>query len=226
MKGEYMNEIIPLNKDIIFKTRIGEITNITLDYDYKIDNDMVIGSVDVSGSYKMTEASVNYEDFLYTIPFSIALTKKIKEETLKIEIDDFKYKFNKDVLSVKIDLLLNCEEYKEEMFNMEEFFNEKNDIEENKIDIKEEINDFVFDNNEFENKIENNINVNEISNITNNIINEEKKYYKYKVYIVRVNDTIDGICDKYNVSINDIKEYNDVLNISVGDKIIIPYINE
>ena len=226
-----MNEIIPLKKDIIFKTRIGEITNITLDYDYKIDNDMVIGSVDVSGSYKMTEASVNSDDFIYTIPFSIALTKKVKFETLKIEIDDFKYKFNKDILSVKIDLLLNCEEDKEETFDMEEFFDKGFEIEDNKIEdivnisnneVKIEDNIMEFNND----KIENNININEISNITNNIINEEKKYYKYKVYIVRVNDTIDGICNKYNVNINDIKEYNDITNINVGDKIIIPYVNE
>ena len=79
-----MNEIIPLKKDIIFKTRIGEITNITLDYDYKIDSDMVIGGVDVSGSYKMTEASINSEDFLYTIPFSIALTKTLSYISMPI----------------------------------------------------------------------------------------------------------------------------------------------
>jgi hypothetical protein len=224
MKGEYMNEIIPLNKDIIFKTRIGEISNISLEHDYKIDNDMVIGSIDISGSYKMTEASVNYEDFIYTIPFSIALSKKIKEESLKIEIDDFKYKFNRDILSVNIDLLLSCDELKEESFNMEEFLNREIEIEDNKIDdiidISDNDNIVNFDD------ININNNISEISNITNNIINEEKKYYKYKVYIVRVNDTLDGICDKYNVSINDIKEYNDITNINVGDKIIIPYINE
>lgn len=229
MKGEYMNEIIPLKKDIIFKTRIGEITNITLDYDYKIDNDMVIGGVDVSGSYKMTEASINSEDFLYTIPFSIALTKKIKEESLKLEIDDFKYKYDRDVLSVKIDLLLNCEEVKEEVFNMEEFFDNEVEIKDNKLDDFIDFNNTNISDNVIDlsnDKIESNININEFSNITNNIINEEKKYYKYKVYIVRVNDTIDSICDKYNVNINDIKEYNDITNINVGDKIVIPYINE
>ena len=223
-----MNEIIPLKKDIIFKTWIGEITNITLDYDYKIDNDMVIGGVDVSGSYKMTEASVNYEEFLYTIPFSIALSKKIKEESLKIEIDDFKYKFNKDVLSVNIELLLSCEEMEEEVFNMEEFFDKKDDdtdqIEFVDINNNVKINDnnFEIEDKEFEIK-DNNI---EINNITNNIINEDKKYYKYKVYIVRQNDTIDSICNKYNVNINDIKEYNDISNINIGDKLIIPYVNE
>ena len=43
-----------------------------------------------------------------------------------------------------------------------------------------------------------------------------------KVYIVRPNDTIDAICNKYEININDLKEYNDITNINVGDKIIIP----
>ena len=68
--------------------------------------------------------------------------------------------------------------------------------------------------------IENNIN-----NLTQNIINNENKYYTYKVYIVRQGDTIENICSKYNVQIEDLLEYNDINNISLGDKIIIPYIN-
>ena len=149
--------------------------------------------------------------------------------SLKLEIDDFKYKYDRDVLSVKIDLLLNCEEVKEEVFNMEEFFDNEVEIKDNKLDDFIDFNNTNISDNVIDlsnDKIENNININEFSNITNNIINEEKKYYKYKVYIVRVNDTIDSICDKYNVNINDIKEYNDITNINVGDKIVIPYINE
>ena len=118
MKGEHMNEIIPLKKDIVFKTKIGEISNINLDFDYRIETDMVVGSVDLSGSYKMTEASVSYEDFLYTIPFSIAITKKIKEETLKIEIDDFQYEkikhgnFIENMSNIVGDIVLLTKNYK------------------------------------------------------------------------------------------------------------------
>ena len=59
-----------------------------------------------------------------------------------------------------------------------------------------------------------------------NIINNENKYYTYKVYIVREGDTIETICSKYNVNVNDIKEYNNINEINIGDKIIIPQINE
>lgn len=211
-----MNEIIPIKKDILFKTKIGEITDISLDYDYKINNELLDGTLEISGTYKLTEASVLQEEFSHTIPFSIAITKQIDKDTIKLEIDDFKYKYDKDILSVDVSMLLNFEELKEEVEIIEDF-----KIEDFIKEMPEEI--------EIETNVEekNNItNINNINNITSNIINDEKKYYKYKVYIVRPNDTIDVICNKYEININDLKEYNDITNINVGDKIIIPQIYE
>ncbi len=210
-----MNQIIPIKKDILFKTKIGEITDISLDYDYKINNELIEGSLDINGTYKLTEASILQDEFYHTIPFSIAITKEVNKDTVKLEIDDFKYKYDKDILSIDVSMLLNFEktEVKEEVEIMDDF-----KIEDFIPKIPEEI--------EMENNINEEINITNINNITNNIINDEKKYYKYKVYIVRTNDTIEGICNKYNVNINDIKEYNDITNINVGDKIIIPEIND
>ncbi len=228
-----MKEIIPIKKEFIFNTKIGEITDISLDYDYKIKDELVEGTIDISGSYKMTEASVVSEEFYYRVPFSVAISKRIKQDTINIEIDDFKYTFDKDILNINVDLLLTCDEeetIKEETFNIDDYFNEinQNNIKE-EFELENEMNDVSFNNNE--NNVEltdiDNININNITNnITNNIINDEKKYYKYKVYIIRQNDTIDSICNKYNISINELKEYNNIENINIGDKLIIPYINE
>lgn len=44
----------------------------------------------------------------------------------------------------------------------------------------------------------------------------------YTVYIVRENDTIESIAQKYSISIEKLKEYNDLSEIKKGDKIIIP----
>lgn len=227
-----MKEIIPIKKEFIFNTKIGEITDISLDYDYKIKDELVEGNIDISGSYKMTEASVVTEDFFYRVPFSVAISKEIKQDTINIEIDDFKYSFDKDILNTNIELLLTCEEepIKEETFNIDKYFEEiKQDNINNEIELEKEINDISFDNEENNVELENidNININNITNnITNNIINDEKKYYKYKVYIIRQNDTLDSICNKYNITINELKEYNNIENINIGDKLIIPYINE
>ena len=49
------------------------------------------------------------------------------------------------------------------------------------------------------------------------------KYVSYNVCIVRENDTLDSIIEKYNTTIDNIKKYNVINEIKVGDKIIIPY---
>ena len=216
-----MKEIIPLKKDIVFKTKIGEITNISLDHDYKINDDIVEGSVDISGSYKMTEASVIDEDFFYSIPFSIAISKRIKKDTIKIDVDDFKYDVIKDILKVSIELELTCEEEQEKEEEktddyLDTYFKEPLVLEE-ETDIKENIINNETNNNE--------INTN-VTTIANNIINNENKYYTYKVYIVRPGDNYESICNKYNITMNDLKEYNNIDQINVGDKIIIPQVNE
>ena len=220
-----MKEIIPIKKDIIFKTKIGELNNISLDYDYKINEDVVTGTVAISGTYKMTEASVIEEEFYYTIPFEVAISKRIDKDTIKIDIDDFKYTIE-----------LSCEEIREEEpikeeYDLDNYIN--NYFEDKDINLlNEEHSEEIKDNN-INTTIDTDINLekNDIdlnSNINNitNIINNENKYYTYKVYIVREGDTIETICSKYNVNVNDIKEYNNINEINIGDKIIIPQINE
>ena len=215
-----MKQIIPLKKDITFKSSIGDLSNLNLDHDYKINDDIISGTVAISGTYKMTEASVVEDDFYYTVPFSIAISNRIKKDTIKIEIDDFKYEIEKDILKVNIDLELTCEE-KEEMID------EKTDL-----DLDNYIDDYFNsdENKEVEtttNSVKNDIDINnEITNITNNIINNEENYYTYKVYIVRSGDTIEEICNKYNITYEELKEYNDLTELNVGDKIIIPTFNE
>lgn len=206
-----MKQIIPLKKDILFKSKIGEITNINLDKEYKVKDDLVEGFISVYGTYKLTEASVLEDDFSYKIPFGVSISNGIKKDTIKIEIDDFNYKFNKDVLSVNIDLEFECDEYKEE--------SESEEVETNEINF-----DDLKDENE--NNIENNINIEQNINTITNVINNEENYYTYKVYIVREGDTLEEICNKYNVTLNDLKEYNDISNIKVSDKLIIPCKNE
>ena len=158
-----MKEIIPIKKDFIFNTKIGEITDITLDYDYKIKDELIEGNIDISGSYKMTEASVVSEDFFYKVPFSVAISKRIKQDTINIQIDDFKYKFDKDVLNVNIDLLLTCDEEPiiEETFNIDEYFNEIKQNETIQNELNQDFDEIKF-NKEIELENIDNININNI----------------------------------------------------------------
>ena len=219
-----MKQIISIKKDLTFKTIIGQISNINLNKDYKIKEDTVEGFISIFGSYKMTEASVLEEDFNYKIPFGVSIPNNIKKDTIKIEIEDFNYKFNKDILSVNIDLDFECDDYIIENNEVNNDIDVDNSIEDEIIN-NISLNDIDIENTEVDNS-SNDINIEEnINNITN-VINKEENYYTYKVYIVREGDSIDDICNKYNVTLNDLKEYNDINNIGIGSKVIIPYVNE
>lgn len=63
-----------------------------------------------------------------------------------------------------------------------------------------------------------------VTSIFNNFSEKDEKYVTYYVHIVRENDNIDSISAKYGVSIEEIKEYNNIDQITLGTKIIVPYI--
>ncbi len=223
-----MNNIIPFKKDIIFKTKIADITDISLTHDYKVLDDMTEGQFFLSGTYKITEASVVNEEFYYNIPFSIALSDRIKKESINLVIDDFKYSFKDDVLSFNVDLNMFYDEEKEEETSIEDVIEDIRKIEEDIIplpqdDIKEEI----VETEEVKtiiNPVESEINKDvTIKNLLNDI-NTINEYTTYKVHIVRSDDTFESIASKYNVSLDNIKEYNKVDSLNIGDKILVPFI--
>ena len=51
-------------------------------------------------------------------------------------------------------------------------------------------------------------------------------YSTYKVCIIKENDTIESILLKYNITREVLEQYNDVSDIKIGDKLIIPAIYE
>ena len=59
-------------------------------------------------------------------------------------------------------------------------------------------------------------------NIFENIDNSDS-YVTYHVYIVKETDTIDTIMERFNVKKENLALYNDIENINVGAKLIIPY---
>ena len=63
------------------------------------------------------------------------------------------------------------------------------------------------------------INTNEI---INSIDTNNDKFITYKVYKIHENETLESIVIKYHTTIDDLKEYNDLSNLNIGDKIIIP----
>lgn len=64
------------------------------------------------------------------------------------------------------------------------------------------------------------------NNLSSSFFSEEEKYIMYKVHIVRENETIDQIKEKYEVTKEELEKYNNLENIVLGTKIIIPVSNE
>lgn len=220
-----MNQVINFKKDCMFKTMVYTINDISLTHDYKILDDTVEGVFNVSGLYKVTASSVESEEFVFNIPFTIALSSLINKDSIDLAIKDFDYSMEKDVLHLEMSLNMNYEENIMDDFvldSIEEVIDEE--IEKNGvINIEEFHNDVMLDKvNEIPVKEE--ISSSNMNTVFNSV--GENGFSKYKIYIMREEDTIESICVKYNASIEEVKEYNNISELKVGDKVVIPYIDE
>lgn len=226
-----MNQKIEFKKDCMLKTYVSSITDISLTHDYKILDDTIEGYFDVTGSYKVTMSSVETEEFMFTIPFTIALSSLIDKDTIDLKLSDFNYSVEKDVLHLKMFLDMDYQEIeiKEDTEDNEEIDNMINDLmdKESTTDIKSpsEFHNEVMLDNVIDSKEEVSTKEKVSDKNFNTIFNEvkESNFSKYKVYIMRSEDTLESILVKYNVTMDEIKEYNDIDNINIGSKIVIPY---
>lgn len=218
-----MKKVIPFKKDIIFKTNLEEITSISLEHTLKIDENMLTGDFIVSGEYKITNESRDTEKFSYELPFEVVFDEKYKLDNAVIDIEDFYYEIvNNSILRINIEASLDkieeilIEEPLIEKVDLEDLLEENNNIEE----LREEKEDI---NMETERCIEEEKEI--IPNLFDNI-NIEETYNTYKICIVRENDTLESIMEKYSVNKDTLELYNDISEIKLGDKIIIPVIYE
>lgn len=226
-----MNQKIEFKKDCMLKTYVSSITDISLTHDYKILDDTIEGYFDVTGSYKVTMSSVETESFMFTIPFTIALSSLIDKDTIDLKLSDFNYSVEKDVLHLKMFLDMDYQEIeiKEDTEDNEEIDNMINDLmdKESTTNIKSpsEFHNEVMLDNVIDSKEEVSTKEKVSEKNFNTIFNEvkENNFSKYKVYIMRSEDTLESILVKYNVTMDEIKEYNDIDNINIGSKIVIPY---
>ena len=225
-----MKKIVPFNKDINFDAYIYEICSISLEHTLSLkENNIISGNFVITGTYKMTDSSTNVDSFNYNLPFEISIDSKYDTKNLIVDINDFYYEvMDNKVLSVNIDVLIDGLEEKEEKVLEEvrktDILDEKTDEEDKKI--------VDIDNNE----IENIDNKNTETNIKKEVRNDEEKivttifddldcnenYVTYKVHIVGENDTIESIIQKYNINSSELEDYNNLSDLKLGDKLIIP----
>ncbi len=243
-----MRQIVNIEKEIAFKTMLGEITSISLEDDLSFINDSEIeGNLIISGTYKMTEASTLEEEFNYKVPVEIMLTSTLEEEKRKVDINNFTYKIvNEEALLINVELLiegLEKIEIKEEEI-LEDTNNVKEEVRGESMDAIEDVNEVLSTNLEEEDglpSMEDTKEVEEVmkeedtidnkskevmNSIFESFANTEETYSTYSVYILRENETLDEVINKYKTTREELSEYNDLDNLRVGSKLIIPSLLE
>ena len=212
-----MRKIIPFKKDIEFETNIAEISSISLEHTLKLkEENLVSGEFIVSGTYKITEASLNVGPFEYKLPFDISFDKKYDTTNIDVDINDFYYEIiNNQMLEVNIEVVLEGLEEKSE--------EEERILTEEKI---ETLNENEEETNQKETNIQENTEENrEIDTNVKSIFNdldENERYSIYKVHIVTENDTTESIISEYDITREELEAYNDLTDLKIGDKLIIP----
>ena len=199
-----MKKIIPFSKEIEFNTNIYEINSISLEHNLKIKDNKVIGEFIISGDYKEDEFRLNVEPFIYNIPFNIDLDDKYILDEVKIEIDDFNYEVKNNKLEINISVSID------------------------NIEVIELLDEPVVEDNDNREEVEQMEDVKVIDNkctlntIFDSFEDKDDVYVTYNVHIYRENDTIDNIINLYKTTKEKLEEYNDLSNITLGSKIIIP----
>lgn len=216
-----MKKIIPFKKDITFKTNLSEITSISLEHTLKSTKNSVYGELIVSGEYKINPSSTSVESFSYPLPFSIDFSDEYNLLKSNIEVDDFYYEIiNNDTLAVNIDVLIdNIEEELIPKIEIDEHKIERHDIlkEEPKEEIKKEEIEEEKDKRCIEEE-----DIKGITSIFDTLDDKDENYTSYSVYIVRQGDTLEDILAKYNTTKECLEEYNDLKELKINTKIIIP----
>ena len=234
-----MKKIISFEKKIEFPSMIGEVTSISLEHDLEfIDETNIEGMLTVNGTYKLTEASMIEEPFSYELPTEIILTERLDTDSSKIEIDDFYYEIENDYnLICYIDIRVEGVEVvdiEEQTITNEIETNpielQELDLKIENIDIQSTANDIRECDGELQNikEEENNeeimIDTKEttVTSIFENINESEETYSTYSVYILREEENIQSLISKYKTTKEELEKYNDLTNLTIGTKIIIP----
>ena len=226
-----MKNIIPFKKDVIFKTNISEVTSISLENNLSIKDDIIKGNFVISGEYKVSDKSTSVDPFNLDLPFEIMIDEKYNTEKSTVDIDDFYYEIvNDNVLRIAIDVLIDKLEERplindfdliDETPKREQL--EVNDLFEEKEEVKEAIVEESLKKEERCIESENHEDMQEkINSLFSNFSKDSEVYVTYNVYIVRDGDTLESILDKYNVDVDELKKYNDLSELKLGDKLIIP----
>lgn len=218
-----MKSIIPFSKEIIFDSKIAEITSISLEHEIHLNDSNLEGDFLISGDYKSHEISVNKEPFSYRLPFSVELSDDVDTNTVEFDITDFTYEIPKDnVLKVQIEFSVTASEKQVEEKEEEEDIRMDESIFESPEEVMETPLDMPALQEEIKNDPAPRMDQESETTILETIHGADDAFATYHVHIVREGDSVETICTLYNSNIDLLASYNDMNAMNIGDKIIVP----
>lgn len=214
ISGKYKINDISVNEEVFEKEVLFDIT---LDDKYdaskvKIDIDNFYYEI-INDEYLRVHIDVLVQNLVY-VKKEVKMIDEVEKPELVIPdvptSEDKKNEERSDDLVENEKEIIKTNEEREK----ENILEEKNS-ENSKENIEISENDIVEENRE-----------NIASNISASFLNETEKYVTYKVHIIRENETINDIKEKYGIDKEELEKYNSLDNIVIGSKIIIPTNNE
>ncbi len=196
-----MKTIIPFKKEILFNNPIEEITSISMDHHLTHNGYEITGDFLIEGEYDCGNHKT--DTFHFAIPYLGYLEDHYNVEKVELEVDDFYYEIiDGNKLSIHIDILADKLTEKPLLEKEEEIpvrKEEKEEVVEERKEEKEETS---------------------LETILSTSL--EEMFTTYKVYIVRETDTLSSILEKYQITEEELRKYNVINELSIGDKLIIP----
>ena len=163
-----------------------------------------------------------YSDELTTVE----LNKNIDINTLEYEVLDFSYDVKNDnILVVNISFHVSADVLRNTSDIFESVSNDSDEPISNLISSLDDEDDLDFDTSLDERKLDENITEIKTEDFINTSVFEED-YITYHIHFVKATETLESISKMYMISVEDLLKLNDIKEIGVGDKLIIPDINE
>lgn len=199
-----MKKTEKITKYIVFKNDIKEVTSIGIDDSYEYKSDEVLGEFIVSGIVKESSFGNPKGNFSEIYNFDYKFDNNVSN--IDAEIIDFTYDIIDNRIKIEIEYSISYDEIEN---SIEELLNDDN-IE--VIDFRDE-------------------EIKETKKEEPVILEPERDlsdddFIMYHVYVVNINDSFESISNKYNISIENIKLYNEISELKPGIKLIIPCSND
>lgn len=227
VSGDFKSHEVSVNKEPF---------SYILPFEIEISDDVDASSIEFmidDFTYEIVEQSI----LRVNIDFNVVASKKEKVEEDKKEeplFRDAKELFEEDKDNLEPENLMeeaktNSKEDRNEV-NEEVKLTKEEQPEENKeetrevLDVKEQVENIASsENTEDRSDL---ITKETEDTIINSIGNTEDEYTTYHIHMVSEGETVETICTMYQSNINILTEYNDINELSAGDKLIIPEKNE